>query len=257
MVVGFFFLFVWFFPFCFCFIAVLVLFVFVLFSLSRKGFFVFPWLSCYLSTRLASDSRNLPASASPGPLSCFFWDTVSLHSPCCPWTHDCSTSVHGYWNYDQAVPCLACPLLIFYLGPISFGCCLVFMLPLTGGSWLCSFWTSVALAAVQGRAGSICWNLAINCLGGDGEWVEHARGRSVGHPPSSAVPARRQLLALLDSWQSVVCCLLAGHVNPIWGGWMMKLLSDHLWVLFPPSHSHFTYFLRLALCGPRLAIFLS
>lgn len=132
-----------------------------------------------------------------------------------------------------------------------------FMLPLTGGSWLCSFWTSVALAAVQGRAGSICWNLAINCLGGDGEWVEHARGRSVGHPPSSAVPARRQLLALLDSWQSVVCCLLAGHVNPIWGGWMMKLLSDHLWVLFPPSHSHFTYFLRLALCGPRLSVLVS
>lgn len=27
----------------------------------------------------------------------------------------------------------------------------------------------------------------------------------VGHPPSSAVPARRQLLAPLDSWQ---CCVL-------------------------------------------------
>lgn len=27
----------------------------------------------------------------------------------------------------------------------------------------------------------------------------------VGHPPSSAAPARRQLLAPLDSWQ---CCVL-------------------------------------------------
>jgi hypothetical protein len=37
----------------------------------------------------------------------------------------------------------------------------------------------------------------------------------VGHLPRAAVPARRQLLAPLDSWQSVVCCLLAGRVSPI------------------------------------------
>lgn len=47
---------------------------------------------------------------------------------------------------------------------------------------------------------------------GDGRWVEQARGWSVfepeevfsyspvGHPPSRAVPARRQLLAPADSW---------------------------------------------------------
>lgn len=90
------------------------------------------------------------------------------------------------------------------------------MLPLTGGS----FWTAVALAAAQGRAGSICWNLAINCLGRDGEMGGTCQGLDfsyspMGHPPSSAVPAGRQLLALPDSWQSVVCCLLAGHVSPI------------------------------------------
>lgn len=70
-----------------------------------------------------------------------------------------------------------------------------------------SFWTSVVLAAAQGRAGSICWNLAINCLGGDGEWVELARGWTflillwVTHlvllPGGSCWP--------LDSWQ---CCVL-------------------------------------------------
>lgn len=37
----------------------------------------------------------------------------------------------------------------------------------------------------------------------------------MGHSSNSAVPARRQLLTPPDSWQSVVYCLLAGHVSPI------------------------------------------
>lgn len=37
----------------------------------------------------------------------------------------------------------------------------------------------------------------------------------VGHPPIGAIPARGQLLAPVDSWQSTGCCLLAIFVSPV------------------------------------------
>lgn len=37
----------------------------------------------------------------------------------------------------------------------------------------------------------------------------------VGHPPISAIPARGQLLAPVDSWQGTVCCLLAIFLSPV------------------------------------------
>lgn len=65
----------------------------------------------------------------------------------------------------------------------------------------------------------------------------------VGHPPSSAVPARRQLSAPLDSWQSTVCLLPVGRPCTSY----LRQLDDEAGVRSPlglfPSSTQLPYLL--------------